>query len=126
MAKPRDRKMEMGLYVLDDAGKPQPETNISRWARWRAEVDPRIGLEYVGDVRVSTVFLGVDHRHLGKGPPILWETMIFGGRHHHYVERYTSRTDALAGHERAMYMVVDTQQDVAADAACPPARTEDS
>lgn len=30
-------------------------------------------------VSVSTVFLGMDHRHFGEGPPILFETMVFGG-----------------------------------------------
>jgi hypothetical protein len=46
------------------------------------------------------VFLGVDHAHLG-GPPVLWETMIFGFENDEYQERYTSKADALAGHARA-------------------------
>lgn len=51
-------------------------------------------------VRVSTVFLGLDHS-FGAGPPVLWETMIFGGDHDEYQERYTSYEDAVEGHARA-------------------------
>lgn len=28
---------------------------------------------------ISTVFLGIDHNYSNAGPPVLWETMIFGG-----------------------------------------------
>ena len=62
------------------------------------------------DVRVSTVFLCMDHGRLFdddgqpiENPvPVLWETMIFGGEHDQYQERYTSHEDALAGHQRAL------------------------
>jgi hypothetical protein len=33
----------------------------------------------MGTVRVSTVFLGLDHNYLGRGKPLLFETMVFGG-----------------------------------------------
>ncbi len=55
------------------------------------------------DVRVSTVFLGLDHSW-DEGPPVLWETMIFGGIHDDYQERYTSYKDARLGHERAVVL----------------------
>jgi hypothetical protein len=38
-----------------------------------------VALEIIDDdVRVSTVFLGLDHS-FGTGPPLLFETMVFGG-----------------------------------------------
>ena len=43
------------------------------------------------------------------GEPILWETMIFGGEHDQYQERYTNRHAALAGHDRAVAMVRDSE-----------------
>lgn len=50
----------------------------------------RSGTDLPGAVRVSTVFLGLDH--FGRvGEPVLWETMIFGGAHDGYQARYTSR-----------------------------------
>lgn len=52
-----------------------------------------------GDVRVSTVFLVIDHS-FGEGPPVLWETMVFGGLWDEYQWRYTSRQAAEEGHSR--------------------------
>jgi hypothetical protein len=50
-----------------------------------------------GAVRVSTVFMGLDHS-FGDGPPVLWETLVFGGLWDEYQWRYRSRSDAEAGH----------------------------
>jgi len=54
-------------------------------------------------VFVSTVFLVIDHGYRDFGDknykPVLWETMIFGGKNNDYQERYTSLEDAKAGHE---------------------------
>jgi len=58
----------------------------------------------VGDVEVSTVFIGLDHGW-GEGPPILFETMIFGGKHDQFQERYPTWDEAVAGHEAAVRMV---------------------
>jgi hypothetical protein len=52
------------------------------------------------DIHISTVFLVIDHRMLGEGPPVLYETMIFGGPFDQSCERYTTREAAEAGHER--------------------------
>lgn len=52
-------------------------------------------------VSVSTVFLGMDHS-FGGGPPLLFETMIFGGNHDRYHERYSTWAEAEAGHEKAL------------------------
>jgi hypothetical protein len=62
--------------------------------------DPsRIGSDHVGDVWVSTVWLGLDH-NWGPGPPLIFETMVFGGPDDQEQERYPSRVAALAGHDR--------------------------
>lgn len=53
------------------------------------------------DVHVSTVFLGLDHSWGGK-PPVVFETMIFGGPHDMFQERYSDYDEALVGHERAV------------------------
>ena len=55
-------------------------------------------VDMVGDVRVSTVFLGLDHSLTLDGPPVLWETMVFGGDNDQYQQRYTSRAEAIEGH----------------------------
>jgi hypothetical protein len=68
----------------------------------RSHFDRKLKHETVSrSLRASTVFLGFDYNFSGKGPPLLWETMILGGGHGGYCERYASRKDALAGHVRA-------------------------
>jgi hypothetical protein len=55
------------------------------------------------EVCVSTVFLALDHRYYGdSGPPIVFETMIFGGKHDQYQERYETYPEALEGHRKAL------------------------
>lgn len=59
----------------------------------------------IGDILVSTVFLGLDHGW-DSDVPVLWETMIFGGKHDQYQKRYTSYKDALKGHEKALMLII--------------------
>lgn len=98
-------------YILDDNGNPVRAPDLHAWAKWMATTrnDRHVANDTIGDVHVSTVFLGVDHGW-GRGAerPVLWESMIFGGRHDQYQERYTSREDALAGHQRALNLVMET------------------
>lgn len=47
---------------------------------------------------VSTVFLGLDHRFLGDGPPLLFETMSFGTRGGEIQVRYSTWDEAERGH----------------------------
>ncbi len=53
----------------------------------------------LGRVEVSTVFLVLDHSFGDDGPPVLWETMTFGGPEDLECRRYRSREDAVAGHD---------------------------
>lgn len=98
----------LGLYTLDANGAPQPASDILAWGRWFERHARQIAHDFEGPARVSTVFLGLDHRYFGEGPPLLWETMIFGGRHDQWQERYTTRAEAEAGHARALAMVKET------------------
>jgi hypothetical protein len=59
----------------------------------------------IGDITVSTVLLVMDHRFGGEGPPLIFETMIFGGDHDGYEERYSTREEAEAGHARAVKLI---------------------
>lgn len=90
-------------YILKD-GKPVKVKDLIEWARWFEKSKERIVklTTIKNDIRVSTVFLGLDHNYSGKGKPILWETMIFGGPHDQYQQRYTSRKYAMKGHAEAV------------------------
>ena len=62
--------------------------------------DPtRIGSDHVGNAWVSTVWVGIDMGYRND-PPVIFETMIFGGEHDQFCERYCTKESALAGHDR--------------------------
>jgi hypothetical protein len=90
----------MSTYILDEDDEPEVCDDILVWSAWMSLRERRLLYDVVGDAEVSTVFLGTDYRHLGDGPPILWETMIFGGVHDLRITRYTSKLAALQGHAR--------------------------
>lgn len=46
---------------------------------------------------VSTVWLGLNHAY-DDGPPLIFETMVFGGPMDEYMERYTTEAQAREGH----------------------------
>jgi hypothetical protein len=90
----------MSNYILDEAGEPRLEPDFLAWGVWYADAEKRrVALDEVfPGVSVSTVFLSIDHNFGGEGPPILWETMVFGGPLAGEEERYSSRAEAEAGH----------------------------
>lgn len=53
------------------------------------------------NTKVSTVFLGIDHSFGYGGPPVLFETMIFGGEQDGYQERCCTYDEAIAMHAKA-------------------------
>jgi hypothetical protein len=98
----------MAYYTLDRDGKtPLLCGDLLEWAKWFEKTDRSVADDTFGPVRVSTVFLGLNHNFFRAGPPVLWETMIFGGRHDEYMERYSSYAQALEGHARAVALVAN-------------------
>ena len=91
----------MDEFVLDDDGNAVEATDLLTWAKWFETANRVLAKDKVGDATVSTIFLGLDHS-FGSSPPVLWETMIFGGEYDEHQERYASRAEALAGHSRAV------------------------
>lgn len=92
-------------YILDEQGRPVALPDVDEWAKWFKAADRRLAETYVGSVLISTVFLGLDHNSGSHGPPILWETMVFGGEHDGYGERYATAKEAQEGHARATALV---------------------
>lgn len=96
----------LGKYILDEAGQPLRVDDLETWARWfETSGDARIvARTELDEARVSTVFLATDHQW-GEGPPVLFETMIFGGPWDQSQWRWVSREAALAGHDRIVAAV---------------------
>lgn len=64
-------------YYKLEGKKAVPCDNLIEWAKWFETADRHLAAEDIGDSRISTVFLGIDH---GFGAEVrLFETMVFGG-----------------------------------------------
>lgn len=99
--------MKQWRYILNDEGQAVPEPDLLKWAQWFETADNQIAHDQVGDVHISTIFIGLDHGFgLGDGEPVLWETMLFGGKLNRECRRYTSRRDALKGHAEFLALIL--------------------
>lgn len=89
----------MNRYILE-GGKPVA-VSLDTWAEWIEHLpNRRLAEDWVGPSHVSTVFLGIDHNFSKEGPPVLWETMIFGGPRNGECHRYASQASAQMNHDR--------------------------
>ena len=107
--------MGMGKYVLSgDGQRPIPCADVLAWGLWfeHSAAIRRVGRTQVGEFRVSTVFLGLDHGWVSP-VPILWETMVFRGEDGESfgMERCSgNREQAEAMHE-AMVAKLEAQEE---------------
>ena len=86
-------------YILDENGNPKVESDLLKWGEWFETADRHIGIDKIGKVKISTIFLGLDHS-FGRGKPVLWETMVFGGKFDGEQKRYFTKKEALTGHKK--------------------------
>jgi hypothetical protein len=89
-------------YILDGRD-PIPCGDVVTRARWFETSGRHVAKDDLGEMHVSTVFLGLD-RSFGDGPPLLFETMIFGGPFDwdKYQERCSTWEEAEAQHAKAV------------------------
>ena len=86
-------------YILAEDGKTPIICNDPvLWATCFSKTDIFISKTIKGDVRVSTVFLGMDY---GMDFPLLFETMIFGRENDDDPWRYSTWEEAEEGHRKA-------------------------
>ncbi len=117
-------------FILDDNGNPIPCEDLYEWVSWYENADRcvaetdipqwnllvRFGNFMVHShlwkknrfepISISTVFLGLNH-NFGDGEPLLFETMIFGGKRDGYQERYATRQESIKGHKKAVKLVAN-------------------
>lgn len=88
-----------GLYILD-GHEPRPVENFQDWAIWCGTNDRHVALTEIPGAAVSTIFLGLNHRFIDDGPPLLFETMCFSdtGEPTGPQRRYSTWDEAEAGH----------------------------
>lgn len=67
----------------------------------------RVASTPISDMWVSTVWLGLNHSFWPDGPPLIFETMIFGRDFGGLWDiRYTTQEQARSGHGRACYLAM--------------------
>lgn len=86
-----------GQHYILVGGEPQPVAFEEFMAWVREHIDEtRVAYTQLGEVLVSTIFLGMDHNfHSRDTPPLLFETMVFGGPLDHKFFRSRTRAEAL-------------------------------
>lgn len=85
-----------------------PCEDILEWGDWFQNAERHVALTWVtSKVYVSTAFLGLDHNYSWEGPPVLFESMVFGASpfNMEVMARYTEWDHALAGHQKILTRV---------------------
>lgn len=89
------------MYYIDDSDGTIRKLELEEYVLLHQDMDVKIvAKDTVGNSRVSTVWLGLDHSW-EAGPPLIYETMIFandGNMHDYFCERYPTRGRALQRH----------------------------
>jgi hypothetical protein len=105
--------MTNNKYILDEHGEPVAENDLIKWGQWITSNQGQriVKQEKIGRSKVSTVFLLLNHNYARHGPPVLWETMVFGGSLSDEQDRCSgSREQAMAMHERMVRRVKRQQR----------------
>lgn len=92
-----------GADAYDKDGSP---LTLGEFVEKRKGDYHRVGLDEIDGIRVSTVWLGIDHNFIHKGPPIIFETMVFGGEQDCWQTRYCTLADAEAGHAKVVATIL--------------------
>jgi len=66
----------LNKYILVEHKAVQVDQET--WIALAGSQDHTVAKSTIGDYLVSTVFLGLDHQWHAHGPPLLFETMVFG------------------------------------------------
>ena len=86
-------------WILE--GHEPKQVDLFTWAKWFESADRHVAKTNINEnIKVSTVFLGIDHSFGDEGSPILFETMIFGGTLDEEMDRYSTWDEAAAGHKQ--------------------------
>ncbi len=81
------------------------KNRLERQLRTFTSPERTVAETQIENVRVSTVVWGFDHHHLNAAEPVLFETMIFGGKYDRTHWRARSRKEADLTHRLAVALV---------------------
>lgn len=90
--------MKYHMYYTLEGHDVKP-CDLMTWARWLESANRKIGYTKTENGNVSTVCLGLNHQ-FDDGPPLLFETLVFGGTEDGDMERYSTYDQAVCGHKK--------------------------
>ena len=96
--------MGLGNYILKGHEAVRINDTLE-WAKWFESANRKVAKDSVEGtkIEVSTVFLGLDHNFSQVGPPVLFETMVFGLLDSEEVmDRYETWEAAEVGHAKIL------------------------
>lgn len=99
----------MTRWYLLDGHKVVPSRDDNDVIREKA-IGTRVAQTSIGDSHISTVFLSLDHRHLGDGPPLVFETLVIGGAMDGEMDRYSTWDEAVSGHDSMVNRVREVEK----------------
>jgi hypothetical protein len=91
----------------------QPMT-MTEWSAARSRDDDSLWQKYrqvtdTDSAQVSTVWLGLDHQ-FGDGPPLIFESIVFGGALDQEMDRYSTWREAQNGHAAMVDRVLRSER----------------
>ena len=92
-------------YVMNDK-KEVKKTDLHTWSLAFKKMDRQIDRTTLRGADISTVFLGLDHGYQ-EGKPLIFETMVFGGKLDQEQMRCSTYQEALDMHKAMCERVLD-------------------
>ena len=83
------------IEYYDRDGRPM--TSAEWMNDFERQNKKRVAFDTINGFDISTVWLGLNHQ-FGDGPPMIFETMVFGGPLDQECERYSTEEEAISGH----------------------------
>ena len=97
-------RLDSPYYILDEF-KQVRRCDFMQWIQWFTNHDRIVQQDWIGGVFVSTVFLGIEHGLGANNAPLLFETMVFHGKHDGEQKRCSTWAQAIHQHHSMVSLV---------------------
>jgi hypothetical protein len=97
-------------YILNPQNEPL-EVDLRVWTQWFQTSNRQVDVTRIGEIKISTVFLGLDHNYTKSGPPLVFETLVFGGEHDGYCRRASTWKTAQFEHDFVCINIMNEERD---------------
>lgn len=99
--------MSLNYFILDENNNPINTESIVSWSCWMLTFNRFIKTTILGDVKISTEYLGIGIDYKLIPAPLLWKTTIHSKKNGQIWERLNaSHKFALHSHRHAIKVVI--------------------